>query len=116
MAGNLVSDNNAAAAAGAAAAASASAVGDLLDLSEPSPAPAPHAAAAAAAAAPSAARGLDDLLGGLDLGGSGERGHVCGVRVWQQPACLPACLGKGLRMRLLGQSQGCTRPDWTQEL
>ncbi|PNW76833.1 hypothetical protein CHLRE_11g478156v5 [Chlamydomonas reinhardtii] len=71
VAGNLVSDNNAAAAAGAAAAASASAVGDLLDLSEPSPAPAPHAAAAAAAAAPSAARGLDDLLGGLDLGGSG---------------------------------------------
>ncbi|KAG2441207.1 hypothetical protein HYH02_010051 [Chlamydomonas schloesseri] len=69
VAGSLVSDNNAAAAAGAAAAA----VGDLLDLSEPSPAPA--AAAAPAVAAPTA-RGLDDLLGGLDIGGSGAAAPV----------------------------------------
>ncbi len=69
--GTLVSDNNAAAAAGAAAAAAATAVGDLLDLSDPTPAPAP--AAAATAAAPAPARGLDDLLGGLDIGGSGAR-------------------------------------------
>ncbi|KXZ48196.1 hypothetical protein GPECTOR_29g103 [Gonium pectorale] len=70
--GTLVSDNNAAAAAGAAAAAAASSVGDLLDLSDTTPVPAPAAAAAglpAAAPAP-AVRGLDDLLGGLDLGGA----------------------------------------------
>ncbi|GLC57766.1 hypothetical protein PLESTB_001264500 [Pleodorina starrii] len=70
--GALVSDNNAAAAAGAAAAAAASSIGDLLDLSDASPVPVPPAAAGggggAATTAPAAARGLDDLLGGLDLG------------------------------------------------
>ncbi|GIL87927.1 hypothetical protein Vretimale_6284 [Volvox reticuliferus] len=65
--GTMVSDNNAAAAAGAAAAAAATTVGDLLDLSDASPVPVPPAAAPVATSV--AARGLDDLLGGLDLGG-----------------------------------------------
>ncbi|GFR45766.1 hypothetical protein Agub_g7219 [Astrephomene gubernaculifera] len=73
--GAMVSDNNMAAAAGAAAAAVASSVGDLLDLSDATPAPPPAPAAAAGLGAavppqqPPAARGLDDLLGGLDIGG-----------------------------------------------